>query len=368
MLITAKTPRRPEWEEKIQQALSLPTTEAADRLFDLLTKIEGERALWILGVIGVDIAALGAFFWAEAFLPPVFSALLAFLAATTVAAWLRESKRKPCERQVIAALTGTLTQIAAHPEARIAAALKSKIVFRLSASTLRGAKASLMTPMLQIMARCGEKSDLYRVHLLTQTTPFADAKRRAIQCEAVWCFNAIEARSDFGALGDVPKYLREGLASTSEDGSLDEGIVLRRQAMIRLLPQITPQNAMLLSRKEYGKLYTLLRFVGGYPVELLLAIVNLAGRLEDTQALPNIQRCAQLDGSDNDKRIIRGEAQRILPILEAKLEREKTGATLLRASAAPIGEGTLLRAAQGPTDNQPQTLLRAAAPDNDSGS
>ena len=143
----------------------------------------------------------------------------------------------------------------------------------------------------------------------------------------------------------------------------DEPMIIA--ALIRLLPQIKPDNAEPLSPANYGSLYKLLDgTICRYPNALKQAIIEMARRLEDTRALEVIRPYALMNAHTATEKILRNAAKQTLPILRAKAAREKTGTMLLRASAAPVGAETLLHPAQEkPGAMEPQTLLRAASKD-----
>ena len=81
----------------------------------------------------------------------------------------------------------------------------------------------------------------------------------AIRAAAQSAFAAIEARLDYGTVAAISKYLELGLMPSGEM-VIDEETMLRRQALIRLLPQITPENAKALKSQDYERLYRLLQY------------------------------------------------------------------------------------------------------------
>ena len=354
-------------KEKIQKTLRLPDTQAIDALTAMIESDRSElKPPYGLAACPLVFAILTYHFTFTFFSPPLaaITFTLSIITGLVVGAISSGRKRERLlrEQAAISALLQVLTPVAAWEDAKVGRERKQTLLDLFFSVTVRGAKNELAAPILQVAAREGEKSDLFRIYPLTQSFA-ASPKQQAVRDAARACFAAIEARTDYGTIADIPEYLKLGIAPPGEDGAITEAILLRRQALTRLLPQLTPEDAVLLAPRQYKFLYNLLQGgQSGYPNGLLIAIVAMAQRLEDTTALNAVRRCAQMDAPTEEERALRRAARNALRVLREKAEREKTGATLLRASSAPAGKETLLRAAQSkPSDRETQTLLRAAS-------
>ena len=145
-------------------------------------------------------------------------------------------------------------------------------------------------------------------------------------------------------------------------------------ALTRLLPMLTLDDAHLLNASQREKLYNLPFPRKQMDDALLIAVFRAIGQIGDTRALRILKRF----GSDWEQR----NAEGILPrnqwemleangpittayheaaaTIEARLAAAKSGATLLRASAAPdTAPDVLLRAASAAHATPPEQLLRA---------
>ena len=94
-----------------------------------------------------------------------------------------------------------------------------------------------------------------------------------------------------------------------------------------------------------------------------LSILHALPIIGDESFLKQVRRYSEFQIRESNPQIaeLKAAAQECLPKLEALVERQKSSGTLLRASSInEIGGGTLLRAATGQEESQPETLLRAS--------
>lgn len=119
-----------------------------------------------------------------------------------------------------------------------------------------------------------------------------------------------------------------------------------------LLPRLTSE--------DYGRLRSdvvpnLCYLLQNYTGDFLLAILEALGKVGDGRAISAVTRLSEDAESPAH---IRDAANRILPLLLERRERENDSQNLLRASKEPVSERELLRPAQPVEETQPETLLR----------
>jgi len=127
-----------------------------------------------------------------------------------------------------------------------------------------------------------------------------------------------------------------------------------RRTLLALLPLLDAQAYGLLPAESLHRLYFAL---GNAPLsqELTLAIVRSLEWVGTGQAVAPVQRLVKRGATAE----IRSEAERILPCLLWRQQRETESTILLRAASRPsVGAEQLLRPAAAATDVAPEQLLR----------
>lgn len=151
-------------------------------------------------------------------------------------------------------------------------------------------------------------------------------------------------------------------------------------ALIKLLPRLTAQDAALLSDTNRIKLCFLLSVPLESPINkplralhqpanersvaFRIAILRAFAQVGDRKALRFVERVAKNDPKSEGERRVQDAALACLPALRRRAEQEGQRQTLLRpAQSASNEEDTLLRPASGGQDTAPETLLRPSQPD-----
>ena len=116
---------------------------------------------------------------------------------------------------------------------------------------------------------------------------------------------------------------------------------LRPEHYLRLDPIIVPNLCLLIHDRDEA---------------LALLALDALGKVGDGRAVIPTQRLAGSHASLRRREI----ANAILPLLYYRQQQENSYSHLLRASSAPVGPETLLRASSGKPDDAPETLLRAS--------
>ena len=144
------------------------------------------------------------------------------------------------------------------------------------------------------------------------------------------------------------------------------------ERLIRLLPQLTANDANLLAPRHYEYLTMFLHNIlwgrwldGRMKREMLLAILDAYTRIGDVRALPDVKKLAEGKAQvyRDDAEIV-AAAQRCLVHLHQIAALQTQANTLLRGSEPPAAPDTLLRPAFGPADADADRLLRPASPDD----
>lgn len=116
---------------------------------------------------------------------------------------------------------------------------------------------------------------------------------------------------------------------------------LRPEHYLQLEPTIVPNLTLLINDREEA---------------MALLALDALGKVGDGRAVIPVQRLLAKHASPRRREI----ANAILPLLHYRQQQENSYTHLLRASSAPVGPETLLRAASGKPDDAPETLLRAS--------
>ncbi len=142
------------------------------------------------------------------------------------------------------------------------------------------------------------------------------------------------------------------------------------RSIIRILSSCSERQPFTLSRKDKRILKD--RIALYYENDILdsdrdqqfrLSILHALPIIGDESFLKQVRRYSEFQIRESNPQIaeLKEAAQECLPKLEVLVERQKSSAGLLRASSVNETSGeTLLRAATGQEDSQPQTLLRAS--------
>jgi HEAT repeat protein len=135
------------------------------------------------------------------------------------------------------------------------------------------------------------------------------------------------------------------------------------RALLAVLPTLTDAHY---GQLEADTIPNLCRILDGkrpcYPVSpeaLTLAILNAFEKIGDGRAIPSVRHIASASYPACQE-----AAERLLPILIERQERDKNSGVLLRASEAPVSAPEeLLRPAAATTTSAPEQLLRPSASD-----
>ena len=166
---------------------------------------------------------------------------------------------------------------------------------------------------------------------------------------------SILALTETGGLGAMP--ILTG-ALWNIDPDIAEAVP---PALIRLLPRITPENADLLPPEQRMNLCRLLLRAVEPNTELKLAALAALIQCGDEKTLQVLRSLLVNKGfRPHDPRLLEAVREQA-PHLAARLEQERTNATMLRPASAPADPPqTLLRPAYGAAETPPQQLLRAS--------
>jgi hypothetical protein len=217
----------------------------------------------------------------------------------------------------------------------------------------RDKERELRLTALTALRQAGDRTCLGAIYLLAAgdaSTPAAHSVRAA----ASECLEHLLARIDFSPLS-LPRYIDSAYAQMRREGVDLQVYATCLLNLRQMLRQLTPANYQsMLSEWQRDNLYRLLLPRPspnlGHPVgkrELDLEIVWTAERLGDTRAIKSFMLFARNPASGD--RSVQAAVRKMLPTLEALVEREKESQTLLRGTGAP--------------DAHPEELLRAALPD-----
>lgn len=133
-------------------------------------------------------------------------------------------------------------------------------------------------------------------------------------------------------------------------------LILRRQALLRLLPKLSAREAQRLRSQHWQSLHYQLCY---NDVPLIIAILELIERCGSIGSLRYVSPLAEGKLSAKHNARIRELAQACQTKLQARLDNQSAPQILLRGSAAPTGD-TLLRPSIESAPTAPQQLLRAA--------
>ena len=129
-------------------------------------------------------------------------------------------------------------------------------------------------------------------------------------------------------------------------------------ALTRLLPRLRADHEKLLTHDQM----TILRdqMAKAPSPDFTAAALKAVEQIGDDRFLETVRNWAQGKGGARKSPQLRDAAAACQPLLEARVERQKAGKTLLRAASAnPADTGSLLRPAESGTI-EPETLLRPA--------
>ena len=199
------------------------------------------------------------------------------------------------------------------------------------------------------------------------------------------------ARLDFGTVAAIPAWLDQLPApalvasGASSFFHLDK-MAVPMYALSRLLPRLTPADTSLLTPRNRHTLTWAHRMIlsmfviqsgrggamgldaakiGRLGPNFELAVLDALAQIGTGDDAAHVQTLIN-DGSTDYNRAVRAKAREVLPLLEARREKEQAGRTLLRgATAPPTAQDQLLRAASdahNTQDTRPDELLRVPAP------
>jgi hypothetical protein len=134
------------------------------------------------------------------------------------------------------------------------------------------------------------------------------------------------------------------------------------------LTRLTEQDAPEVSGQAQSRLYELLRQTTVENTEhwdpAMASAILKAIRFIGSEAIePDVERLANLTGSQKGPKRIRYAARECLPILRERIARESAREELLRPAAHPA-QGTLVRPLVAHPDEHPESLLRPAQIEN----
>jgi hypothetical protein len=148
-----------------------------------------------------------------------------------------------------------------------------------------------------------------------------------------------------------------------------------------LLPRLKAGDAALLTDRQHDSLCRLLREATSRPImardvrkladddlithdpNLARAVLRALEQVGDERAVPSVRRVAEARCSSPKLEALQREARECLAALNARLERERPGKTLLRPAAAPETPAELLlRPACGAGETDADKLLRPGSP------
>lgn len=234
-------------------------------------------------------------------------------------------------------------------------------------------KPDLLCAILEAVAQIGDMDALTPVFALVYNEA-ATRSEKQVREAATRCLETLEARLDWGSIDQIGTLITGLPTDPGQNEAVRSVPVPTMLKLKHLLPRFPLEAASLITDKQWKRLYAVLNdgvlrpfvitgsLIPGRPAELLHAILDVASRLEDTRALLDVRLLASQDAPTLEAQEIRAQARELLPILEAKAQRELVGQTLLRASEAPVQSDTLLRPAYGVAESQPEQLLRASQP------
>lgn len=130
--------------------------------------------------------------------------------------------------------------------------------------------------------------------------------------------------------------------------------------LVRLLPTLQAEDAVLLNEAQRGRLNQVLT---GHDEPLILASLKALRQVGDKQALTYVLRLAEGKGEGSKNGQVRAAAQQCLTLLQERVEQADASQTLLRPTrTANQPEQTLLRAAGYSEPTKAEQLLRASDP------
>lgn len=129
------------------------------------------------------------------------------------------------------------------------------------------------------------------------------------------------------------------------------------EALTRLLPKVKASDAAIFNSAVRNNLRLALMQRGPDLAVAILTALEQVGGEEDIAAVANMAHYRQGRAAKSDE--VRRAAERLLPVLMEKVERDRAGGSLLRAADAPEPDGaTLLCAAAAGAQTGPDALLR----------
>jgi len=132
-------------------------------------------------------------------------------------------------------------------------------------------------------------------------------------------------------------------------------------SLARLLPRLTRQDAGLLSGPQLLNLYGALGMEPVMGWGFRPAVLHAIAEVGDARAVRHVEPIADYAGDDPRVIGLRYHARKCLAELKERLDRERTGATLLRPAEIPHND-VLLRPA-GPGESDKEQLLRPVQPE-----
>ncbi len=146
-----------------------------------------------------------------------------------------------------------------------------------------------------------------------------------------------------------------------------------QQSLTELLPQLRPEHASLLNRRQRGLLRNVLNTniehilnrdvshlftpvslqnpANRRAIEFRVAIMKAIAQVGTKEDLPIIEKYATMEAVSETQQVVKNAAQECLPLLQIRIAEQEDKNTLLRASSAEA--------------HSPETLLRPASPTQD---
>jgi hypothetical protein len=133
--------------------------------------------------------------------------------------------------------------------------------------------------------------------------------------------------------------------------------VLSELALARLLPRLTAADASLLNEEQYLCLF---RALHSRYTDLVVGVISAFRVIGDERALLTVRQLAERSPRTPRQQFIHDAAQKCLPALQERLERERVGNVLLRPASQPTE--MLPRPAVYDPEHAPERLVRPYPP------
>jgi hypothetical protein len=326
----------------------------------ILSLTRPDPSYWLLGLIGLGVSA-GIIYYAGQGLTEAQRHILARVSGLqdpqAIGPLLEMLEaEEPLHRAVIAALTRLLT----HTNPQDAVALigsRHDRLYQLLDYTMTIDHPELGAAILRLLPLLADRRALvWAARYIWWSTPGEQRSREAAHA----ALPLLLERVDLGGLPTLTDWIRR-LPLNLKDPPMWEAILLPHLALMQILPQCTPEQFLMVSSRDRQRLYTNLRtfMMPRLKSDYAVVVLDMVRRAADVEALSTVRDL--IDGLHSTPYPrIRKAARECLPILKDEVERQKVSKTLLRGASAPqAAPDTLLRAASGAVDIDPQLLLRA---------